>query len=236
MSLFHKAQWYFNESQKVEFYSDSFLKIFIKSEGELKDKSFDFLRFVHPEDLETYQKELKNFYESLVAERSSLFNHSPYRLVVDGEIHYLQEEKNLIKKGSHNFLISSLYFDCTELYSCLIRQQKFINEAFDGVWEWLPNSGEVIFSDRLLNFLGLSEQTTQPSLKYWLSLIHPDDSENFLLTFQNYMDKGEGNFSTETRLKNSLGNWLSVRIRGAIVETDESGVPTRVSVSITEIT
>ena len=233
MSLFHKAQWYFNKTLKVEFYGDSFLKIFKENEAELKEKSFDYISFIHPDDQASYLSELEEFYDELMAEKSTLYNHTPYRLLLNNEVIYLQEEKNLIKKGSNNFLVSSVYFDCTDLYSHLIRQQNLINEAFDGVWEWLPKSDEVIFSSRLLKFLNLNENSFQPSLKNWLSLLHPEETDKFLSAFQDYMDSGEGSFSIKTQIKKSDSEWKSVWLRGTIVEKDNSGVPLRVSVSVT---
>lgn len=232
MNLFHKAQWYFNKSLKVEFYSDSFLKIFKGSENQLKDKSFEFLSFIHEEDRGAYQKELEEFYDELMGELSKVFNHNPFRIVVDGQLYYFQEEKSLIKKGSNNFLISSVYYDCTDLYSHLIQQQNLINESFEGTWEWLPKTDEVQFSPRLLKYLGLHEASVEPSLKFWLSLVHPDDGESFISLFQDYLEKGKGRFSTKVRVKKSNSEWASVLLRGAITEKNLSGLPKRVTVSL----
>lgn len=234
MSLFHKTQWYFNKALAVEFYSQSFGEIFKKKENELKNKSFDFLSFIHPEDLKLYKEELDTYYKALNSGDESLFLHNPYRVLVDERVIYLHEEKSLIKKGSDNSLISSVFYDCTDLYGLIIEKQNLINGCFEGTWEWSLDTDTVSFSARLLNSLGLFEQEVENNLKSWINLIHPDDRDTYLSNLESFIgNRGERSFSFGYQLKNKKGDWLKVLERAVVVEKNAKGQPKKVTSTVT---
>ena len=70
----------------------------------------------------------------------------------------------------------------------------------------------------------------------WLQLVHPDDRD-FVVHAIDRQNAGDPNYQIfEYRERHKDGHWVWIECRGACVEWDENGVPTRIVGTDTDIT
>ncbi|WP_286264030.1 EAL domain-containing protein [Thalassotalea atypica] len=117
------------------------------------------------------------------------------------------------------------------------RLQLALSGSNSEVWDW-KEKNNVIFGKRLSDDLGYDEATLSHSFDEHLSLIHPEDRNNFLTKWQLFMVNGdqEQSFECSYRLRASNGEWLWYKDLGKIVAFNEDGLPQRVTGSYTNIT
>lgn len=105
------------------------------------------------------------------------------------------------------------------------------------VWDW-QSSDNLMFGKRLAQELGYVDLATFHSFSQHIELIHPEDRENFLSRWRDFIKKNnpEKTFSCTYRLQHSQGHWLWYKDLGKIVSTDKDNKPSRITGSYTNIT
>lgn len=101
---------------------------------------------------------------------------------------------------------------------------RFALEGYgDGVLEWLPKTGRVVFSKRLLEMLGLVPEEVREEFDYWDARIHPDDYQALHLILLRHLLGESEMIEADCRLLSADGcyRWYSLRARG--VEWDAHG-------------
>ncbi|NLR93039.1 tetratricopeptide repeat protein [Flammeovirga agarivorans] len=108
----------------------------------------------------------------------------------------------------------------------------------DGIWDWNIKSNHMIFSPALFTMLGYAPYEFKEKQEEIQDRIHPDDLKK--IGTASYLDlilqTKEGNMVTEARLKNKVGKYIWVQIKGKVVSKDTSGNPDRVVGTFTDIT
>lgn len=104
----------------------------------------------------------------------------------------------------------------------------------DGIWDWAVVTGEVHFSERFCDLLGLCRDELMPSMDAWRELIHPADRERVRLAEQHHLEFCEL-YDVEMRLRVKSGEYRWFRARGEAVWSD-SGQPLRMAGSLTDLT
>lgn len=104
-----------------------------------------------------------------------------------------------------------------------------LHDLADGVWDWYPQEGRLVFSSRLHSLLGYGPDEMPEVIETWKNNVHPDDLPMVLNTLQAHLEGERDRFEAVYRLRNRNGHYIWVHDRGAVVEWDEHGHPLRVT-------
>lgn len=108
-----------------------------------------------------------------------------------------------------------------------------VSGANDGIWDWDLSTGNVYYSERWCNILGLDCQ--QPAnIKTWTDRVHEDDKADFNHALEAHLAGNSAHFSHEYRILTKDSGYIWVLSRGIAV-TDQDGHCTRMAGSITDI-
>lgn len=236
MGKFHKAQWYFNGTLKVEALGQSFVELFKNKITSVKDKNFEFLSIIHPEDLGQYKSELKEFHKELKKGKAKIFSHKNYRVLCDSGILRIEEEKSVIEVKDGSYLIEALYFDNTKSLNEKERFELVLSGTGLGLWDWNPSTNEVTFDEEWAKMLGHDLAEIEFNLESWSSRVHPDDLDSCFKDIQLHMEGKTPFYRNIHRMKHKTGKWLYIWDRGQIVERDLKGNPVRFTGTHTDIT
>ena len=116
------------------------------------------------------------------------------------------------------------------------RWQFAIEGSGDGVYDTDLVNQKQFYSPHWKSMLGYDEDEIGDTMDEWNSRIHPDDMENALSEFQNYLAGATNTYNNEHRLRCKNGSYKWVLTRGKIVERNEKGAPTRLIGTLTDIT
>jgi PAS domain S-box-containing protein len=107
------------------------------------------------------------------------------------------------------------------------RLELALEGAYEGMWDWNIQTGDVVFSDIWAEMLGYNLEEIEPHVNSWDILLHPDDKEKTLADIQQHLDGKTTRYESEHRLKTKSGDYKWILDRGQIVEWDENGKPLR---------
>ncbi|UTH74945.1 ATP-binding protein [Chromobacterium sp. IIBBL 290-4] len=107
--------------------------------------------------------------------------------------------------------------------------------AGDGVWDWNIANGDIFFSTRCQQLLGLSRPAEIAEFKLWQTGIHPDDLPTVLADLASYLRQASGSFVTEHRFRKGQ-DWVWLLGRGMVVSQDAQGQPLRMIGTYSDIT
>lgn len=96
----------------------------------------------------------------------------------------------------------------------------------DAVWDWVPGTKEVWWSEGMNDLFGHSPSPEQADPAWWAKHIHPDDRERVQGEFFRAVDGDSLQWSSEYRFLRSDGEYVDVFDRGQILR-DEHGQATR---------
>lgn len=103
-----------------------------------------------------------------------------------------------------------------------------LNEATDGMWDWIVPSGEVFFSPQLKRMLGYGPYEMPPVVETWKNNIHPDDLADVMQRMEDHLQGKTTRFEAEYRLANRNGSYQWMKDRGRVCQTDDQGRALRV--------
>ena len=105
-----------------------------------------------------------------------------------------------------------------------------------GMWDWNPQTNEVIFNDLWAEMLGYDIKEISQSLDEWQNRVHPDDLEACYADIAAHLEGKTDFYENIHRMKHRDGRWVYILDRGKIVERDEEGRPIRFTGTHTDIT
>ncbi len=105
-----------------------------------------------------------------------------------------------------------------------------------GMWDWNPQTGEVIFDERWAQMLGYDLSEIEQSIHEWEERVHPDDIAACFQDIQDHMSGKSEFYENIHRMKHRSGKWIYILDRGKVVERDEAGNPVRFTGTHTDIT
>ena len=105
------------------------------------------------------------------------------------------------------------------------------------VWDW-QSRDNLMFGKRIAQELGYVDLATSHSFSQHIELIHPEDRDNFLSRWREFIQKNnpEKTFSCTYRLQHTQGHWLWYKDLGKIVSVGKDKKPSRITGSYTNIT
>ncbi|MEP3857635.1 MAG: EAL domain-containing protein [Porticoccus sp.] len=100
-------------------------------------------------------------------------------------------------------------------------------------------SGGLVVNEGYNRILGRSLDQSHETLSGALACIHPDDRQHALDTFRRYLNnsvrKQTGELYQEFRIRDTTDNWIWVASLSKVVAWDDSGVPSRMLATLTNI-
>ena len=105
----------------------------------------------------------------------------------------------------------------------------------DGLWDWNLRTGQVHFSSRWKQMLGLSEIEIGMHPEEWFSRVHPDDLETLRNAIAAHREGLTSHFDVEHRMMHTDREYRWMSARGCAVR-DTSGLATRMAGSLSDIT
>lgn len=108
------------------------------------------------------------------------------------------------------------------------RYRLAVDAADEGIFDWYPLTGEVIWTYRNWQLLGFEPGEFQSSFETWSSRIHPDDRDRVLNEELRAISVGDRDFEIEYRLLKKDGSWMWTLSRGRAVEVNDAGEAVRV--------
>ena len=107
--------------------------------------------------------------------------------------------------------------------------------ANDGLWDWKLTTGEIYFSPRWNQMLGIPETVTWTSPDEWFNRIHPSDRARVRAEIAAHIEGRTKEFSSEYRMRKMNGAFIWMLSRGSAVR-DAAGVAVRIAGSQTDVT
>lgn len=104
----------------------------------------------------------------------------------------------------------------------------------DGIWDWDIRTGELYWSDRFLEILGLLGSELTTTFELFVELLHPDDRQRIQEAVSAHLERN-AEFSEEFRMRHSSGNYIYCISRGKAIR-DEDGTPIRMAGAVTDTT
>ncbi len=105
-----------------------------------------------------------------------------------------------------------------------------------GMWDWNPQTNDVIFNDLWAEMLGYDISEISQSLEEWQSRVHPDDLESCYADITAHMEGKTSFYENVHRMRHRDGSWVYILDRGKVVERDAEGNPIRFTGTHTDIT
>ncbi len=194
-----------------------------------------FLEQIHPDDRERQG-------DSIARSATTLEPwHSIWRIIVSGQIKWLQGDANPEKQADGSILWDGLIVDITarkqaeeELRKSEERWQLALKGNNDGIWDWNLATNEVFFSPRWKQILGYEDDEFPNDFNEWLQRVHAEDYSRVSQLLQEHLQGKIAFYSTEYRLQCKDGTYKWVLDRGQAL-WDEAGQPVRMAGSNTDI-
>jgi NO-binding membrane sensor protein with MHYT domain/signal transduction histidine kinase len=105
----------------------------------------------------------------------------------------------------------------------------------DSVWDWNPQTDEIVFSKRWEQIVGGSENDIPNTGSDWVGTCHPDDKRLLLTAWENCIVDNQPSFTVEFRMPATDRHWIWILARGKLVSRDGEGKPLRVIGTLTDI-
>ena len=118
-----------------------------------------------------------------------------------------------------------------------LSQERFnlaVSGSNDGLWDWNIVTGEVYYSPRFKQLLGLSEREMEGTVSALMSRLHPEDKEATDQALKEHLQHAAP-FDTEMRLQTKAGDFRWFRARGRSVR-DPDGAAVRMAGAMTDVT
>lgn len=163
----------------------------------------------------------------------------PYKRPVDGDVVWIHATANLARDENQQPLemygvvqdITAQILGEKALKESQQRLDLALKSAWLGLWDWQPDSGELITSQIWAEMLGYSAEELDSlypkNFERWQKLLHPDDLQRIWQDVQDHIDGKNPSYRAEFRLKTRSGKWKWILAVGKCVERNSAGKGTR---------
>ncbi|MAR90051.1 MAG: hypothetical protein CML06_04100 [Pseudomonadales bacterium] len=105
-----------------------------------------------------------------------------------------------------------------------------------GMWDWNPQTNEVVFDHNWAAMLGLTVADLSMTLDDWSSRVHPDDMAKCMEDIQAHL-RGDAEFYENLhRMRHRDGHWVYILDRGKVVAWNDQGQPVRFTGTHADVT
>ncbi len=104
----------------------------------------------------------------------------------------------------------------------------------EGLWEWDLKTGEVFYSNKFKEIIGLRHKSVAPKIETWIAKIDPRDKAKVIKTLEKYLGNHINAFLCEHRIKiDGKTRWVSISAKASF---DANKSPIRLTGFISDIT
>jgi PAS domain S-box-containing protein len=135
--------------------------------------------------------------------------------------------------GAFNGLLASLAQRNADLAESRARYERAINGTNDGIWEWMPATGEGYFSPRWKHLLGYEDHELPNAQETFFDRIHPEDKARVQQAIRAHLEERRP-YSVELRMRCKSGEYRWFSSRGQ-AEWDNQGQPRRMAGALSDI-
>lgn len=201
----------------------------------------DYSQIIHPDDIDTVMAELGTALDS----NEVYLTHQDYRLLdSEGQYHWI-EDRTYIDRDEQGVAVQMI--GCLQIVDDRHRSEALVKENSErlalvlegtrlGMWDWYPQTNDVVFDQRWAQMLGLRLEDLDMVLDDWSSRVHPDDMDSCMADITAHMEGKVDFYENLHRMKHSSGDWVYILDRGRIVERDAQGNPLRFTGTHTDVT
>ncbi len=115
------------------------------------------------------------------------------------------------------------------------RLRLVLQGSTDAPWDWNLRTGELYYSPRWWEMVGLEPGELQTNAELWLRLAHPDDAARAREVFEQALAGDAHSYEIEFQLRHKEGHYVPVLARGLILR-DERGRPIRICGTNSDLT
>ncbi len=94
-----------------------------------------------------------------------------------------------------------------------------------GIWDWHVQTGELFWSERFLEILGLDSTSFKSRIEDFNDRVHPDDADRVAAAVEAHLEQGDP-YDIEFRMLHQDSSEVSIHARGAAIRNDQ-GLPIR---------
>ncbi len=221
------------------YYSPILLSLFGLTETDMGDRPESWLRRVHPDDLIWLQATL---------DAQANCGGKPFQIEFrfrhgNGDWHWmLCRGLSVLDAAGEPVRIVGAQTDITEhkLAKEQLRQseERYALAALganDGLWDWRIPEGDVFYSARWMEMLGLPGGERTGRIEDWIDLVHPEDRSDLESAVRLHLAGGSDHLEREVRVRHTSGAERWVLIRGVAIR-EANGAAVRMAGSMTDIT
>jgi len=116
------------------------------------------------------------------------------------------------------------------------RMQLALETTEQGIWEWLPSTGDMYISDHWRDLLGFGQQGDPVMFDAWFNRVHPDDRSRVMQSLHDSLRGRSAEFTQRYRVRMPGLGWRWVRCSGTTLERDSLGHAKRITGTIRDVT
>lgn len=194
--------------------------------------------YIHPDDRAAVTRRWRVNESGKEADEYDLV----YRVLhTDKTYHWVRETGNIDVAPDGNVVkVVGLLEDISErknaearLRASEERYQLAFKGSSVGLWDWDIKTGQLFWSDRYKEMLGIKNSDFQPSYEEFTQRLHPDDRRRASHAMVEHLEKGTP-YDIEYRLRHNDDSYAWVHVRGQAIR-DSQGKATRIAGSIDDI-
>ncbi|MDQ1255133.1 MAG: hypothetical protein QG646_4412 [Euryarchaeota archaeon] len=231
------GNWEWNILTDEAYWSDELYRIFKRSPQEPAPNYAEYMSYVHPEDRDFVADACK---EALNGKPYSI----DHRIIVAGgeELTIHKKSDIIYDEQSKPILIKGIIQDITERKKAEkaleLSEEKYrllTEQTGQLVYDYYLETDTTDWAGNIEELTGFtSDELKTMKLKFWLSLIHPEDLNRYLENFEKHMESGEA-YRMEYRFRNNNEEYIFVEDNGICLR-DEKGKVNRILGVIKDIT
>ncbi len=195
-----------------------------------------FWEILHSEDCESTQHSCQ------LSTEKGLDHELVYRMYcADGSVVWIRDLVKVLQRPGKGPLLRGVFVDMTAQKEAeaeierISQAARIEAERFElafaggsiGIWDWNPQSGDLIVNDCWIDISGLTRDALQGNTDDWANAVHEEDLPGALAAVEAHF-AGENTFYESTfRKRRPDGEIRWILSRGKALEFDEAGNPTR---------
>ncbi|MDH4300876.1 MAG: PAS domain S-box protein, partial [Nitrospira sp.] len=237
-ALAHLGSWDWDIDSGNVWWSDEQYRLFGYEPETIAVAHDTFLRALHSDDYGHVQDAIND----ALAGRA-LFDVECRIVRPNGEIRAIHCRGEVLRDGSGRPVsMSGSMLDITNhkhheetLRTSQERLRQALQASNTGLWDWNTETNKVVFSEEWKRQLGYEKTEIEDSFEAWAVLLHPDDRDGAVAYARTYVDRREGDYRQEFRLRQKDGTYRWIEARASFV-TEADGRQVRLLGSHTDIT
>ena len=198
------------------------------------------LDVIHPDDRPQARRDMTPLLHGEISKLPNLRRR--YRRK-DGAIRWGQVSTVVIHDSVGDYAITVM-LDITEqlLAEAELRQSEerlslVLKGAELGLWDWNPQTNEIIYDERSQRMLGYEpDEIPHHVTNGFMKLMHPDDQARVTAIAMDHLHGSTPLYEAEFRLRAKNGDWLWFLGRGRVTQRDERDRPVRITGTHMDIT